>query len=214
MSRQVSRRRLLAGAGTLAAGSVLAGCADSKEQEGGGGTGNNEQTAEDEGTTDRQTAADGSIDDEETSDESKTEGDSIEKSDSTGDQSGEPLDLREANVVNVSFEKEGGEYTFTVELYHDDDGEDGYANWWQVERLDGTRLGRRDLSHAHSTAPFERSNREAYEVPEDVTCVVVRGHDQTHGYGGQAMLVDLESGETGAVRQDSDRQSFEERGCP
>ena len=66
-------------------------------------------------------------------------------------------------------------------------GDDGYANWWQVERLDGSRLGRRDLLHAHSQQPFTRS--ETIDVPDDVTCVVVRGHDQTHEYGGVAMLV-------------------------
>ncbi|EJN58919.1 hypothetical protein [Halogranum rubrum] len=33
------------------------------------------------------------------------------------------------------------------------------------------------------------------------TCAVVRGHDQTHGYGGQATLVNLETGATRGVRQ-------------
>ena len=93
------------------------------------------------------------------------------------------LDLREANVVEVAFDgAPGGDVRFDVTLFHDDDGEDGYADWWQVESLDGTRLGRRELLHAHSTAPFTRSATVA--VPADVPCVVVRGHDQTHGYGG------------------------------
>jgi len=38
------------------------------------------------------------------------------------------LDLREANVVDVGFEPERD--SFDVTLHHDDDGEDGYANWW------------------------------------------------------------------------------------
>jgi hypothetical protein len=109
------------------------------------------------------------------------------------------LDLREANVVGVEFERSGDAYRFSVTLYHDDDGEDGYANWWQVETLDGTRLGRRDLLHAHSTAPFTRS--ETVSVPADTGDVVVRGHDQTHGYGGQAVVVDLETGTTHVVAQ-------------
>jgi hypothetical protein len=46
------------------------------------------------------------------------------------------LDLREANVVDVAFEGSGGSYRFDVTLYHDDDGESGYADWWQVETLD------------------------------------------------------------------------------
>lgn len=122
------------------------------------------------------------------------------------------LDLREANVVDVAFERADGSYTFDVTLHHDDDGEQGYANWWQVERLDGTRLGRRDLLHAHSQQPFTRS--ETIEIPTEVTCAVVRGHDQTHEYGGQLMTVDLESGETRAVEQGSEPRSVEEDDCP
>jgi hypothetical protein len=121
------------------------------------------------------------------------------------------LDLREANVVNVTVERsEDGPRTFdfSVTLYHDDDGEPGYANWWQVETLNGTELGRRDLLHAHSTRPFTRSER--IEVPENVSLVVVRGHDQTHGYGGQAMVVDLRTGATEAVRQGPERREFGE----
>ena len=120
----------------------------------------------------------------------------------------ESLDLREANVVGVTVEAQGdGQYRFDVTLVHDDDGEDGYANWWQVETTDGERLGRRELRHAHGTREFTRS--ETVAVPEGVTRVVVRGHDQTHGYGGQAMVVDLASGETQVVRQGAERQVIE-----
>ncbi|EMA22763.1 hypothetical protein [Haloarcula amylolytica] len=123
------------------------------------------------------------------------------------------LDLREANVVGVELTDEsGGDYRFDVTLYHDDDGEDGYANWWQVETLAGDRLGRRDLRHAHSTDPFTRS--ETLPVPDEVACVVVRGHDQTHGYGGQAMTVTVPDGETRAVEQGAERQSVSESDCP
>jgi len=122
------------------------------------------------------------------------------------------LDLREANVVEVAFDRQDGRIRFDVTLYHDDDGEAEYANWWQVETLDGKRLGRRELLHAHSTAPFTRS--ETVDVPEGVTCVVVRGHDQTHGYGGQAAIVNLESGATRLVRQGAERRSFDPSACP
>ena len=123
------------------------------------------------------------------------------------------LDLREANVVGVEFEERDGAYRFDVTLHHDDAGEAGYADWWQVERLDGTQLGRRDLLHAHENEqPFERS--ETIEVPADVTCVVVRGHDETHGYGGRAVVVNLDAGAQNAIRQGSDRQSVTETECP
>ncbi|WP_336328051.1 hypothetical protein [Halovenus sp. HT40] len=122
------------------------------------------------------------------------------------------LDLREANVVDLSFEADGRTYTFDVSLDHNDDGEDGYANWWQVERLDGTRLGRRDLLHAHSQQPFTRS--ESIDIPDSVSCVVVRGHDQTHGYGGQAAVLALDTGETNFVDQGTSKQSFASADCP
>jgi len=121
------------------------------------------------------------------------------------------LDLREANVVAVGVEPRDGAHHFDVTLLHDDDGEDGYANWWQVETLAGERLGRRDLAHAHGTREFTRST--TVSVPDGTTCVVVRGHDQTHGYGGQAMLVNVEAGTTTAVRQGPDRQSMAGREC-
>jgi len=140
----------------------------------------------------------------EASDTSESAGESS----ATGTDDGTDLDLREANVVAVEFEAgEGGEYRFDVTLLHDDEGEDGYANWWQVETTDGERLGRRELLHAHGTREFTRS--ETIAVPEGVTRVVVRGHDQTHGYGGQAMVVDLTSRETRAVRQGAERETIE-----
>ena len=97
-------------------------------------------------------------------------------------------------------------------LYHDDDGEDGYADWWQVEALDGDRFGRRELLHPHSTAPFTRS--ETVEIPDGTDCVVVRGHDRTHGYGGRAMLVDPGTGATRAVDQGSERRPIGDEDCP
>jgi hypothetical protein len=132
---------------------------------------------------------------------------------STPDDGATDLDLREANVTAVEIEdRDGGQYRFDVTLYHDDDGEDGYANWWQVEMLDGEQLGRRELLHAHSTDPFTRS--ETIAVPDEVDCVVVRGHDQTHGYGGQAMTVSVPDGATNAVRQGSERSAVDASDCP
>ncbi|MFC6732892.1 MULTISPECIES: hypothetical protein [unclassified Haladaptatus] len=117
------------------------------------------------------------------------------------------LDLREANVMAVAFEKTGETtYRFDVTLLHDDDGEDGYANWWQVETLSGEQLGRRELLHAHGTQEFTRA--ASVEIPADVTRVVVRGHDQTHGYGGQAMVVDLDTGEIESIDQGSEPRDF------
>ena len=122
------------------------------------------------------------------------------------------LDLSEANVVGVEFEERDGAQQFDVTLHHDDDGEDGYANWWQVETLDGTQLGRRELTHPHDEQPFERS--KTIEIPDNVTCIVVRGHDQTHDYGGRAVVVNLDSGEQNTIRQGSAQHALSEDDCP
>jgi hypothetical protein len=177
------RRRLLELSSTAVVAGLTAGCTESGSDATGGGV------------TDAQ---DGGGD---------TDGADGDTDTMTGD-----LDLREANVVGVELEQNGSTYSFDVTLHHDDDGEDGYANWWQVERLDGTQVGRRVLTHPHSQQPFTRS--DSYEIPSDVTCVVLRGHDQTHEYGGQAALVNLESGATRLVDQGSERQSFAESDCP
>jgi len=213
-----SRRRLLA-AGASLAGVLLAGCSsddesadddgqdsggtDTGDDSGDGGTGDSSDTGDDSG--------DSGTDDSGNTGDGTGDGGTDDSNDDSADGDGE-LDLREANVVSVTYEADGDGYRFTVGLHHDDDGEGGYANWWQVERLDGTRLGRRELRHAHSRQPFERS--ETLTVPSAVSCVVVRGHDQTHGYGGQAMLVDLDSGATQAVDQGQEPQSFAESDCP
>ena len=200
-TRYLSRRRLLSrwSVITLAA---LAGCADSGQESRSGEDGQD--------TTDERTTRTRDTSDTSPSDDLGTDSTSdVETTDSAGTSD---LDLREANVVNVSFEEQNGTYTFDVTLHHDDDGEEGYANWWEVERLDGTRLGRRELLHAHSQQPFTRS--ETIEIPEDVTCVVVRGHDQTHEYGGQAIVVNLDSRETRPRDQGSERQSFDVSDCP
>jgi hypothetical protein len=121
------------------------------------------------------------------------------------------LDLREANVVGVRVERRDDGHRFDVTLHHDDDGEAGYANWWQVETLGGDRLGRRELAHPHGTREFTRS--ATVPIPDGTACVVVRGHDRTHGYGGRAMVMDVETGTTRVVRQGSDRQSVTDADC-
>ncbi|WP_058995698.1 hypothetical protein [Haloarcula sp. CBA1127] len=194
---RTTRRRLLYALGTSL--STLAGCTqfegESREETGhSDGSGSEPTTAATAAETDAATATD-------------------EQAAAGQTPDAEDLDLREANVVGVEVDDEdGGDYRFDVTLYHDDDGEDGYANWWQVETLGGEQLGRRDLLHAHSTAPFTRS--ATITVPNDVGCVVVRGHDQTHGYGGRAMTVAVPSGTTRAIQQGAERQSVAESDCP
>ena len=193
-----SRRRLLYGLGGVGAAGLLAGCSDgsTREDDAEPADGTEQVTEE---STDDATNADG--------ENAEDDGDGPEAGD------GDELDLAEANVVDVAIgpADPGDAYEFAVTLHHDDDGEDGYANWWQVEDLDGNRLGRRELAHPHARQPFTRS--ATIEVGS-ASCVVVRGHDQTHGYGGRAVLSDLDSETARAVAQGTAPQSVDSMDCP
>ncbi|MFC7227238.1 hypothetical protein N0B31_07470 [Salinirubellus salinus] len=191
---RTTRRGLLAGLAIAVAGCTAPG-------DGGGVDGSGTPTATPTGTA--------TVDDGATPTVESTPGTPSTAADPSPE--GE-LDLREANVTSVEFSRSGAAVTFDVTLHHDDDGEQGYANWWQVERLDGTRLGRRELTHPHGTREFTRS--DTYEIPDGVSCVVVRGHDQTHGYGGQVALVNLGSGAVELVRQGPEARSFGSQDCP
>lgn len=105
------------------------------------------------------------------------------------------IDLQEANVTKVEYQLiDGTEYNFDVTLYHDDDGEaPNYADSWQVETLNGTILGTRILAHSHGTVEFTRS--ATITIPVNIHEIVVRGHDQNHGYGGQVCLINMTSNE-------------------
>ena len=209
VSRPLTRRHLLGGYGVVVALGALAGCVGG-DSSGATSTGDMDETATGENGSDENPnnhTSGGNKDPD-----GQKNGNDDPTDNRNKDNGGASLNLREANVVGVEFRRQGGEYQFDVTLHHDDDGEEGYANWWQVERLDGTRLGRRDLLHAHSRQPFTRS--ESVEVPSETSCVVVRGHDQTHGYGGQAMLLHLDSGGRRTVEQGSEVQSFDADSCP
>jgi len=112
------------------------------------------------------------------------------------------LDLREANVVEVRFqETDETKYRFDVTILHDDDGESpSFADSWQVEDLDGIVLGERILTHSHGTTPFTRS--ATILIPDNIDFVIIRGHDMEHGFGGQAAVVNLVTGEIHTFDED------------
>lgn len=105
------------------------------------------------------------------------------------------LDLRYAHVIELTFAPlNESQFRFDVTLVHDDDGEaPQFADWWQVEDLTGDVLGMRILTHSHGTQPFARS--ETIAIPAGVELVIIRGHDMLHGFGGQAIQLNLITGE-------------------
>lgn len=192
--RGVSRRQLLGrGAVVLTGAAVLAGCTATES-----GGGNDE----------RDTATTASPESETVSTVSPETASPTSQPPTT-----DGLDLREANVTGITVEdttaldeRDATDYRLAVTLHHDDDGEAGYANWWQAETRSGRRLGRRELSHSHGTREFTRSS--TVTVPDVAETVVVRGHDQTHGYGGQAALVTLTDERVAFRRQGPEPDAF------
>jgi len=186
--RHRCRRSALAGVTGLLFG--LAGC---------GGAGDGSSGTDGESGGDGTDAGDGDGD--------TGENGSDPQDGSTTSGSGRDLDPREANVTGVDLSERADGCRVATTLIHDDESEDGYADWWQVETLDGERIGRRDLAHPHGTRGFTRSTT----VSIDAGHVVVRGHDRTHGYGGQAAFVSVPTGDVEFVRQGSEPESFADR---
>ncbi|WP_179379079.1 hypothetical protein [Jannaschia marina] len=74
-------------------------------------------------------------------------------------------------------------WTFSVTVRHADTGWEHYADAWKVFAPDGTELGYRPLAHPHvEEQPFTRS-QSGIVIPEGVTEVIVRAHDNVDGWG-------------------------------
>jgi hypothetical protein len=92
-------------------------------------------------------------------------------------------------------------WTFQVNVRHPDKGWDDYADGWDVVTLEGTVLKpdssakyTRVLLHPHvNEQPFTRS-QSGIVIPPGITKVRVRAHDSVDGYGGQEIIVNLETG--------------------
>lgn len=84
-----------------------------------------------------------------------------------------------------------GAFDLDVTMSSPYDTPERYADGWRVLSEDGKVLGRMTLAHDHaSEQPFTRS-QPGLEIPEDVTSVVVQGHDIDHGYGGDKLRVEV-----------------------
>ena len=97
-----------------------------------------------------------------------------------------------AQVTEVTASKSAnGTWCFNTTVRHNDEGWDHYADGWEVLDLAGNQLGYRLLAHPHDTEqPFTRSLCNV-KIPETLSKVVVRAKCNVHGYGGKAVVVEL-----------------------
>jgi hypothetical protein len=107
-------------------------------------------------------------------------GDGGSGDDGTG---GDPL---VSNVEAVIVTGEEWAYTFAATLRSPDVDCKQYSNWWEVLTPAGTVVYRRILDHSHADEqPFTRDGGPVTVKSTDA--LIVRGHFDPTGYGGQAM---------------------------
>lgn len=98
---------------------------------------------------------------------------------------------RHPDVVDVTVERAGDTYSFTVTISSPYDTPDRYADGWRILGPDGTVYGEHTLAHDHAgEQPFTRT-QTGVSIPDGVTEVTVEGRDQRYGYGGATVTVPL-----------------------
>lgn len=95
---------------------------------------------------------------------------------------GTPVLADAPTVENATARYSGMSWSISVTMRHPDTGWDHYADGWQVLAPDGTVLGFRKLLHPHvNEQPFTRS-LSGVTVPDGVTHVLIRAHDNVDGW--------------------------------
>ena len=91
-------------------------------------------------------------------------------------------------IEGATATRAGAAWTVSATVRHADEGWEHYADGWEVALPDGTVLGHRRLLHPHvAEQPFTRS-LPGVAIPEGTAEVVLRAHDNVHGWGGAYVL--------------------------
>jgi hypothetical protein len=99
----------------------------------------------------------------------------------------------EADVIGATATQDiRGTWTVSATILHADTGREHYADRFDVLDEDGNLLGSRTLFHPHvDEQPFTRS-LNAVAIPDDVTTITVRAHDNVDELGGATVEITLE----------------------
>ncbi|MGJ3507505.1 hypothetical protein [Enemella sp. A6] len=93
------------------------------------------------------------------------------------------------DVIEAKLTKQGDGFMIDVTISSPYDTPERYADGWRVKTPDGTVLAEHELAHDHANEqPFTRQ-RGPFEIPDDVTEVVVEGRDKANGYGGETVTI-------------------------
>ena len=98
----------------------------------------------------------------------------------------------EADVIAVDAHRSSdGTYRFNVTVRHMDTGWEHYADRWDIVAPDGTVIASRVLAHPHvDEQPFTRS-LSGVRIPNGVTQVTIRAHDNVHELGGNTITINI-----------------------
>ena len=100
------------------------------------------------------------------------------------------LDYAQVEQVKATQSKDGN-WCFSVQVRHNDQGWEHYANSWQVNDLKGNQLSKRILLHPHDNEqPFIRSQC-GIVIPKTLTHVVVSASCDQHGLGGSVVELNM-----------------------
>lgn len=106
------------------------------------------------------------------------------------------VEANEVKVLDAVVKREvglfGDSYLFDVTLEHNDEGSKHFVDRWEIWTADGkTLLDTRKLLHPHvDEQPFTRS-LSGVDIPEGVTQVLIRAHDNLHGDSPHTLIVTL-----------------------
>lgn len=102
-------------------------------------------------------------------------------------------DINYAQVKSVRLVyRTDGMWDVHVEVRHNDEGWNHYANVWQIVDSDtGEVVGERNLAHPHETEqPFTRS-LTGLVIPETVRNIKIRARCNLHDYGGREISFEI-----------------------
>ncbi len=119
-------------------------------------------------------------------------GESGSDSGDNADATGAPTtEQRYPDVVDVTTERDGDTFSFSVTISSPYDTPDRYADGWRVVGPEDTVYGEHTLAHDHADEqPFTRI-QSGVQIPDEVAEVTVEGRDSEHGYGGDTVTVPL-----------------------
>jgi hypothetical protein len=97
------------------------------------------------------------------------------------------------DVIDAELEPAGDTWRLSATLSSPYDTPERYADAFRAVSEDGTVLGVRELAHDHADEqPFTRS-LTGLEIPDEVERITVEGRDLAHGWGGDAVELEVPS---------------------